>query len=34
MLNRGHPYLLHGKVEQNWGATTLTVSNVEPLTDR
>ena len=34
MLNRGYPYLLQGKVEQNWGAVTLTVSRVEPLTDR
>ncbi len=34
MLDRGRPYLLHGKVEQNWGATTLTVSRVEPLTNR
>ncbi|MCP4746292.1 MAG: DNA polymerase III subunit alpha [Desulfobacteraceae bacterium] len=28
MIDHGRPYLLSGKVEQNWGAVTLTVSNV------
>ncbi len=31
LIDRGHPYLLRGKVEQNWGATTLTVSHAQPL---
>jgi len=31
MIDREHPYLLTGKVDQNWGAVTLTVENVEPL---
>lgn len=31
LIDRGRPYLLGGKVEQNWGATTLTVSHVRPL---
>jgi len=31
LLDRGLPYLLGGKVEQNWGAATLTVSMVRPL---
>jgi DNA polymerase-3 subunit alpha/error-prone DNA polymerase len=31
LIDRGRPYLLDGKVEQNWGAATLTVSHVRPL---
>ena len=31
MIDREHPYLLTGEVDQNWGAVTLTVENVEPL---
>ena len=31
LIDRGRPYLLEGKVERNWGATTLTVDRVEPL---
>ena len=31
MIDRGRPYLLHGKVEQDWGATTLTVERAIPL---
>ncbi len=31
LIDRGRPYVLGGKVEQNWGATTLTVSHVHPL---
>ena len=30
-LDRGRPYLLAGRVEQDWGAVTLTVSAVQPL---
>lgn len=31
LLDRGKPYLLDGRVEQNWGAATLTVDRVRPL---
>ena len=31
LIDHGRPYLLGGKVEQNWGATTLTVSHVQQL---
>jgi len=31
LIDRGRPYLLGGTVEQNWGAVTLTVSHVQPL---
>jgi error-prone DNA polymerase len=31
LIDRGRPYLLGGIVEQNWGAVTLTVSHVQPL---
>jgi DNA polymerase-3 subunit alpha/error-prone DNA polymerase len=31
LIDRGRPYILSGKVEQNWGAATLTVSHVRPL---
>jgi error-prone DNA polymerase len=31
LIDRGRPYLLGGMVEQNWGAVTLTVSHVQPL---
>jgi len=31
MLDRGRPYLLTGKVEQDWGAVTLTVDHVAPM---
>jgi DNA polymerase-3 subunit alpha/error-prone DNA polymerase len=31
MLDRGRPYLLTGRVEQDWGAATLTVTQVAPL---
>ena len=31
LLDRGRPYLLDGLVEQNWGAATLTVDRVRPL---
>jgi DNA polymerase-3 subunit alpha/error-prone DNA polymerase len=34
LIDRGRPYLLSGKVEQNWGATTLTVDGVQPLGHR
>jgi DNA polymerase-3 subunit alpha/error-prone DNA polymerase len=34
MLDRGRPYLLQGKVEQNWGAATLTVRHVQPIGSR
>jgi DNA polymerase-3 subunit alpha/error-prone DNA polymerase len=33
LIDRGRPYVLGGKVEQNWGATTLTVTHVRPLSD-
>ena len=29
IIDRQRPYLLTGKVEENWGALTLTVENVE-----
>ena len=29
--DRNRPYLLYGKVEEDWGALTLTVDNVKPL---
>jgi error-prone DNA polymerase len=31
MIDRNRPYLLTGKVEQNWGAVTLTVEKVEKI---
>ena len=31
LIDRDRPYLLRGVVEQNWGATTLTVAHVQPL---
>jgi DNA polymerase-3 subunit alpha/error-prone DNA polymerase len=31
LLDHGRPYLLHGLVEQNWGAATLTVDRVRTL---
>ena len=31
MTDRGHPYILTGRVEQDWGAVTLTVAHVAPL---
>ncbi len=31
MLDRHRPYLLAGKVEENWGAVSLTVDRVEPI---
>ncbi len=31
LLDRGRPYLLDGLVEQNWGAVTLTVDRVRPI---
>ncbi len=31
LLDHGRPYLLHGLVEQNWGAATLTVDRVRVL---
>ena len=31
MVSRNRPYVLHGKVEEDWGAITLTVDKVEPL---
>jgi DNA polymerase-3 subunit alpha/error-prone DNA polymerase len=31
MIDWGRPYLLSGKVEENWGAITLTVDTVAPL---
>jgi DNA polymerase-3 subunit alpha/error-prone DNA polymerase len=31
MIDRKQPYLLTGKVEKDWGATTLTVEKVEQL---
>ena len=32
MLDRGRPYILHGKVESEWGAVTLTVERTAVLT--
>ena len=34
LIDRGRPYLLQGQVEQNWGATTLTVRQVRPLVQK
>jgi DNA polymerase-3 subunit alpha/error-prone DNA polymerase len=34
IIDRGRPYLLTGRVEQDWGAITLTVETVEPIRDR
>lgn len=31
LIDHGRPYLLQGLVEQNWGATTLTVDRARPL---
>jgi len=31
LVDRGRPYLLEGKVEQDWGATTLTVERLSPI---
>lgn len=31
MVDRNRPYLLYGKVEEDWGALTLTVDRVKPL---
>ncbi len=31
ILDRNRPYVLYGKVEENWGAVTLTVDRVEAL---
>jgi DNA polymerase-3 subunit alpha/error-prone DNA polymerase len=31
MINRNRPYLLAGKVEENWGAVTLTVDRVQAI---
>jgi error-prone DNA polymerase len=31
LIDRGRPYLLWGKVDRNWGAATLTVDRVKPL---
>lgn len=31
MVDRNRPYLLYGKVEEDWGALTLTVDRVAPL---
>jgi DNA polymerase-3 subunit alpha/error-prone DNA polymerase len=31
LIDHGRPYLLKGKVEQNWGAVTLTVDTARPL---
>ena len=31
MIDRGRPYLIGGKVEQDWGAVTLTVDRVSPM---
>ena len=28
MIDRGRPYFLEGKVEEDWGAITLTVENI------
>jgi error-prone DNA polymerase len=33
LIDHGRPYLLNGRVEQNWGAATLTVSHVRPLSN-
>lgn len=34
MLDWGRPYLLSGKVEEDWGAVTLTVGEVSPIVAR
>jgi DNA polymerase-3 subunit alpha/error-prone DNA polymerase len=34
LIDRGRPYLLSGKVEADWGATTLTVDSVTPVNAR
>ena len=31
IIDRGRPYLLSGKVEQDWGAVTLTVEKAEAI---
>ncbi len=31
IIDRGHPYILFGKVEENWGAVTLTVEKVSAI---
>jgi len=31
MIDRNRPYLLTGKVEEDWGAITLTVDRVETI---
>jgi hypothetical protein len=31
MIDRNRPYLLTGKVEEDWGAITLTVDKVEKI---
>ncbi len=31
LIDHGRPYLLRGRVERNWGAVTLTVDHVRPL---
>jgi len=31
ILDRSRPYILHGKVEEDFGAVTMTVNRVEPL---
>jgi DNA polymerase-3 subunit alpha/error-prone DNA polymerase len=33
LIDHGRPYLLRGRVEENWGALTLTVSHVRPLAE-
>ena len=30
-IDRGRPYLISGKVEQDWGAVTLTVDRLAPI---
>jgi len=30
-INRGRPYILGGRVEEGWGAVTLTVDRMAPL---
>jgi hypothetical protein len=32
MIDRRRPYLLTGKVEEDWGAITMTVNRVERIT--
>ena len=32
MIDRGRPYLLTGEVDADWGAVTLTVDTVAPIT--